>query len=47
LLRTRRERPSCRRTAKTLDELALSHVTSPRTCLAQSINYSSLEPSGE
>src|SRR6202035_5384472 len=47
LLRTRRERPSCRRTAKTLDELALSHVTSSRTCLAQSINYSSLEPSGE
>src|ERR1700730_3410337 len=44
LQRTCREWPSYRRIVKTLDELALSHVTSPRTCLAQSLNYSSLEP---
>src|SRR2546430_15925308 len=44
LQRTCREWPSCRRIAKTLDEFALSHVTSSSTCLAQSLNYNSLEP---
>jgi hypothetical protein len=45
VLSTRGERPSCR-TAKRLDELAPSHVTSPRIAL-RSLNYSSLEPSRE
>jgi hypothetical protein len=45
LLRKRGERPSCRCTAKALDELALLHLTPLRTCLAQSPNYSTREPS--
>ena len=45
LLRKRGQRPCCRCTAKAPGELALSHLTPLRTCLAQSPNYSSLEPS--